>query len=90
MSVFRCKMCGAGLDFENESNVVCCEYCGSKQTIPRADNEKKVNMFNRANKLRMFCEFDKANILYQNIISEFFSQGFSIKLLLRRTFWIAF
>ena len=48
-----------------------CEYCGTKQTVPNPDNEKKVNLFNRANRLRMASEFDKAAGIYESIIAEF-------------------
>ena len=41
------------------------------QTIPNADNEKKANLFNRANRLRMNSEFDKASAVYEQIVAEF-------------------
>lgn len=69
--IIKCKMCGGDLDFEPGSTVCECEYCGSKQTIPSADNEKKTNLFNRANRLRMNSEFDKASAVYEQIVAEF-------------------
>lgn len=48
-----------------------CEYCGSTQTVPNADNEKKLTLFARANRLRMACDFDKAAGIYENIVSDF-------------------
>ena len=69
--IIKCKMCGGDLDFEPGSTVCECEYCGSKQTIPSADNEKKTNLFNRANRLRMNSEFDKASGVYEQIVAEF-------------------
>lgn len=71
MPIFKCKMCGGNLDVIGDEKVIECEYCGSKQTIPNADNEKKINLFNRANRLRMACEFDKAAGIYEQIIAEF-------------------
>ena len=44
-----------------------CEYCGTKQTIPRSDNEQNLNMFNRANHFRQQCEFDKAAEIYEKM-----------------------
>ena len=41
MAIIKCKMCGGDLAFEENSTVCECEYCGSKQTIPNADNEKR-------------------------------------------------
>ncbi len=71
MAIFKCKMCGGDLDIITDINVVECEYCGTKQTIPSLDNEKKVNLFNRANRLRLNSEFDKAATIYESIIAEF-------------------
>ncbi len=69
--IIKCKMCGGDLAFEPGSTVCECEYCGSKQTIPSADNEKKTNLFNCANRLRMNSEFDKASGVYEQIVAEF-------------------
>lgn len=71
MTVLKCKMCGGDLAVTENEKVVECEYCGSSQTIPDANNEKKVNLFNRANRLRMASEFDKAAGIYESIIAEF-------------------
>ena len=48
-----------------------CEFCGTKQTVPNQDNEKKLTLFSRANRLRFGCEFDKAAGIYESIIAEF-------------------
>ena len=41
MALFKCKMCGGSLDITNNETVFDCEYCGSRQTLPRLDDEKK-------------------------------------------------
>ena len=71
MASLKCKMCGGELQIVEGSTVCECEYCGSRQTVPTADNEKKMNLFSRANRLRFNCEFDKAAGIYESIISEF-------------------
>ena len=71
MAVFKCKMCGGDLTVTAESKIVECEYCGTNQTVPSADNEKKMTLFNRANRLRLNGEFDKAAVLYEQLVSEF-------------------
>jgi len=71
VSILKCKMCGGDLEVTEDMKIVECDYCGTKQTVPNADNEKKVNLFNRANRLRMASEFDKATVIYENIIAEF-------------------
>lgn len=71
MAIYKCKMCGAPLDVNNGQTVATCEFCGSKQTVANADDERKENLFNRANSLRMNCEFDKAILSYQSILATF-------------------
>ena len=71
MAVIKCKMCGGDLVIEPGATVAECEYCGSRQTVPNQDNEKKLTLFARANRLRLACEFDKAAGVYESIVAEF-------------------
>ncbi len=71
MALYRCKMCGGTLEINPDSSIAVCEYCGTKQTVPKADDEKKLNLFNRANRLRFANEFDKAAGVYELIVTEF-------------------
>lgn len=71
MAVFKCKMCGGKLEVQEGMTICECEYCGSTQTIPTLDDEKKIKLFTRANRLRGMCEFDKAAGVYESIIAEF-------------------
>lgn len=71
MAVIKCKMCGGNLNVTEGVSVAECEYCGTVQTVPSADNEKKLTLFSRANRLRMACEFDKAAGVYETIVAEF-------------------
>lgn len=67
MAVFKCKMCGGTLEINNET-VAVCQYCGTKQTVPKSRDEVVANLFNRANNLRLKCEFDKAEQVYEKIL----------------------
>ena len=67
MALFKCKMCGGTLEI-NDETVAICEYCGTKQTVPNSQNEIVSNLFNRANNLRLKCEFDKAEDIYEKIL----------------------
>ena len=69
--IIKCKMCGGDLNIQEENPVCECEFCGTKQTVPLANDEKKANLFNRANKLRMNADFDKAASVYASITAEF-------------------
>ena len=71
MAIFKCKMCGGQIEVSESISTCTCDYCGTEQTLPKViDNEKLVNLHNRAVTLRMKCEFDKAIVTYENIISE--------------------
>lgn len=71
MASLKCKSCGGELEIMDDSTVCECEYCGLKQTVPVMDDEKKIKLFERANRLRLNCEFDKAAGIYENIVEEF-------------------
>lgn len=71
MAIIKCKMCGGDLNVEENSQIAVCEYCGTQQTVPKQDNEKKLTLFARANRLRFACEFDKAAGVYESIVAEF-------------------
>ena len=71
MAIIKCKMCGGDLELIEGSSVCECEYCGTKQTVPTADNDKKLTLFARANRLRAANEFDKAAGVYENLVADF-------------------
>ena len=70
MAVFKCKMCGGTIEFENGATVGECDSCGSKQTLPKLDNERRINLYDRANHFRRNNEFDKAMGIYEQILTE--------------------
>ena len=71
MAIIKCKMCGGDLNIIEGASTAQCEYCGSVQTVPKVDDEKKLTLFARANRLRAACEFDKAAGIYEAIIADF-------------------
>ena len=70
MSIFKCKMCGGSLEVEKGQTICECEYCGTKQTVSATDDEVVTNLYNRANNLRIKCEFDKAQEIYEKIVAK--------------------
>ena len=70
MSVFKCKMCGGTIEFNPGDTVGVCDSCGTKQTLPRLDDEKRANLYDRANHFRRNNEFDKAAGIYEQILNE--------------------
>ena len=70
MSVFKCKMCGGSLEVQSGESVAVCEYCGTKQTLPKLDDDRKANLYDRANHFRRNNDFDKAMGIYEQILNE--------------------
>jgi len=71
MSTLKCKMCGGALTYEEGKSIVECEYCGSINTLPNIGDEKRLQLFDRANRLRSNCDFDKAFGVYEAIVAEY-------------------
>lgn len=63
-------MCGGDLEILENATVCECIYCGLRQAIPPVKTEDFTNLFNRANKLRIKCEFDKAEEIYEKILAK--------------------
>lgn len=70
MSIFKCKMCGGELHINPGESVAVCEYCGTTQTLPKLDDDRRVNLYDRANHFRRNNDFDKAAGIYEQILNE--------------------
>lgn len=70
MAVFKCKMCGGSLEVRDGSSVAECEYCGTQQTLPRLEDDRRANLYDRASHFRRNNEFDKAMGIYEQILNE--------------------
>ncbi len=70
MSIFKCKMCGGTIEFEQGASVGICDSCGTKQTLPKLDDDRRANLYDRANHFRRNNEFDKAMGIYETILNE--------------------
>ena len=70
MALFKCKMCGGTIEFEQGATVGVCDSCGTKQTLPRLDDDRRANLYDRANHFRRNNEFDKAAGIYEQILTE--------------------
>ena len=66
----KCKMCGGDLRIVAGSTVAECEYCGTKQTLPKLDDEHKANLYDRASHFRRLNDYDKAQSIYEQILAE--------------------
>ena len=70
MTVFKCKMCGASLEVPEGATSVTCDYCRTQQTLPRLDDDRRVNLYDRGNHFRRASEYDKAMRIFEQILSE--------------------
>jgi hypothetical protein len=63
-------MCGGDINVEDGVAFGSCDSCGTTSTLPKASDEKLVNLFNRGNHFRRLNEFDKAIAAYESILNE--------------------
>ena len=71
MTIIKCKICGGDLALIEGSSVREYEYCGTKQTVPTPDNDKKTPLFNRSSgRLLRRCRFDAASGIYESIVAD--------------------
>lgn len=69
MAVFKCKLCGGAIE-PKDNGIGICDSCGTKQTISNTNDEKKMNLLDRANHFRIQNDFDKAMAIYEQILDE--------------------
>ena len=67
---FKCKMCGASLTISAGQSIVTCDYCDTQQTIPKLQDARIANLYDRANHFRRNNDFDKAMGIYESILNE--------------------
>lgn len=66
----KCQMCGGEINFSTHLPYGKCEYCGSVMTFPHTNDERILQLFNRATSLRQQHEYDKAEAVYDLILNE--------------------
>ena len=70
MAIFKCKMCGGELLISEGMTVCECAYCGTVQTLPKLEDGKRENLYDRANHFRRNNDYDKAMSIYEQILTE--------------------
>jgi len=70
MAAFKCKYCGGDIYPEEGQSLVTCEYCQREQSLTKSKSDIVVNLFNRANSLRLRSDFDKSQEVYEKILVE--------------------
>ena len=67
---FKCRICGGEVTWEKGSSMGECIYCGSKQPIPSNLTAHTQDLYNDAFEYLKKNEYDKAFVVYENIIKE--------------------
>ena len=70
MMIIKCKMCGGDLHPAENATTCECEFCGTVQTLPKLDNDRRANLYDRANHFRRSNEYDKAMSIFEQILQE--------------------
>ena len=68
--IIKCKMCGGDLHPADNATTCECEFCGTVQTLPKLDNDRRANLYDRANHFRRSNEYDKAMSIFEQILQE--------------------
>ena len=63
-------MCGGDLDQIEAGSVAKCRYCGSTQTIPRISDDRRTEIYDRADRFRRSGDFDRAAKLFEQLLEE--------------------
>ena len=63
-------MCGGTLEISDGQSVAICDYCGTQQTLPRLNDERIADLYDRANHFRRNNDYDKALGIYELILNE--------------------
>ena len=70
MAAFKCKFCGGVLEITPGATIVECVYCGVNQTLPVLSDDRRANLYDRANHFRRNNEYDKAMEIYERLLNE--------------------
>jgi TPR repeat protein len=70
MITMKCRMCGGDVEVNPDKTVGTCQYCGIASTFPKAIDDRKANLYNRANHYWKLHEYDKARSAYEGILKE--------------------
>lgn len=68
--IFKCKMCGGIVQFQQGDSVGVCGFCGARQTLPRSDDERRTELYEQANYFRRNGQFDKGMAVCEQLLKE--------------------
>lgn len=69
MTVLKCRTCGGNIHVTGEGRGLC-ENCGNEIMLPKVDDDKRREFFNRGNHARQQGDFDRAYSAFEHIIAD--------------------
>ncbi len=63
-------MCYGKLTVDESMKIATCDFCGITQTLPWLNNDRIVRLYDRASHFRRNSEFEKASVIYEEILNE--------------------
>ncbi len=69
MQVFRCKICGGAVIVDRVSGIAVCEYCGTKQVLPRFLDDSSKRLYESGHHYLQNGEYDKAEIVFNKLLA---------------------
>lgn len=73
--LYKCKVCRGTLSLLDNATTAQCDYCRTIQTVPVANNQKKLNKFQRAYDHIADGDFDSAILRFEDIIDEGYDEA---------------
>lgn len=70
MATIKCKKCGGAIDRPVDNASAECPYCGSYTTFPKIADERRAQLYDRAEHFRRIGDFDKAISTYETLLAE--------------------
>ncbi len=70
MAAIQCKMCGGMVKLPPGITSGECPYCGTLTTFPKVDDDRRENLYNRAEHFRRSGDFDKAVAAYESLLND--------------------
>lgn len=67
--VCKCKICGGSVTVDQKSNIAVCDYCGTKQVMPRFSDDSSRILFERGNHYLSVSEYDKAASIFNQLVA---------------------
>lgn len=69
MMTYKCKICGGDVSIDLTTGIAICDYCGTKQSLPRFTDDSSKLLYERGNNYLLHNEYDKAENIFNQLLS---------------------